>query len=137
MRKQRKIVVFLAVTLLLSVTGFCDAAWSQTTKQKLGAPVIRMAQMSGTYIGLYKACGGDAQAFRQHYENRVRAEARNEEERELALSLLTSSITRAEQNAGAHMTPARRSEACEETRTTDWHDFAKIIDDGLAGKWRY
>ena len=137
MRKQRAIVVFSAVMLLLSVTGFCDTAWPQTTQQKLGAPVIRMAQMSGTYIGLYKACGGDAQAFRQHYENRVRAEARDEKERELALSLLASSIARAEQNAGAHMTPARRREACKKTRSTDWRGFAKIIDDGLAGKWRY
>jgi hypothetical protein len=57
--------------------------------------------------------------------------------RELALSLLASSIARAERTAGAHMTTARRSKACKKTRTTDWRDFAKIIDDGLAGKWRY
>ena len=38
-----------------------------------------MAQMSGTYLGLYKARGGDSLAFRQHYENRVRAKARDEE----------------------------------------------------------
>ena len=137
MHNPRAIVVVSTLTLLLSVPGVCDTAWSQTTKEMLGAPVVRLAQMSGTYIGLYKACGGDVLAFRRHYEDRVRAEARDEEERKLALSLLISSIARAEQSAGAHMTPAQRSESCEKARTTDWRDIAKIIDDGLAGKWRY
>ena len=137
MHKPRAIVVVSTLTLLLSVPGVCDTAWSQTTKEMLGAPVVRLAQMSGTYIGLYKACGGDVLAFRRHYEDRVRAEARDEEERKLALSLLTSSTAQAEQSAGAHMTSAQRSEACQKTRATNWRVFAKIIDDGLAGKWRY
>jgi hypothetical protein len=137
MHKPRAFVVVSTLTLLLSVSGVCDTAWSQTTKDMLGAPVARLAQMSGTYIGLYKACGGDVRAFRRHYEDRVRAEARDEAERTLALGLLASSIAQSEQSAGAHMTSAQRSEACRETRATDWRDFAKVIDDGLAGEWRY
>ncbi|MDP6708553.1 MAG: hypothetical protein QF893_19595 [Alphaproteobacteria bacterium] len=137
MHKQRTVVFLSAVTLFLSLAGFHGTAWSQTTQQRLAAPVVRMAQMSGTYIGLYKACGGDAREFRRHYEDRIRNEARDEAERQLALGLLASSIAQAEQGAGTHMTPARRAEACEETGATPWRDFAKIIDDGLAGKWRY
>ena len=133
----RPIVVLLAAALLLNVAGLRNTAWPQTTKQNLGAPVVRLAQLSGTYIGLYKACGVDARAFRQHYENRVRTEAHDDEERDLALSLLASSIDAAAQSVGSELTPAKRSEACEKFRGADWHDFAKIIDDGLAGKGRY